>query len=152
MDEASKDDTLLISSSDINKVDMDIQSKKKRLLEIDKEKDNLNKDLSNVLEKIADAKVKLADKVESLAEEAFIDVAAKKKIYKDLLKQVEKIKLSNGSELKEVEEKLFEAEREMNKAKEKNDELNNVVGKFRIDANIALEKVLQCSDNIAGDL
>lgn len=152
MTENFKNDTLLVSSSDSKKVDMDIQSKKKRLLEIDKEKDTLNKDLNNILEKIVDAKVKLADKVGSLSEEAFIDLAAKNKVYNDLLKQIEKVKLSNGPELKEMENKLFEAEREINKAKEKNHELNDAATKFRMDANIALEKVLKHSEKTEENL
>lgn len=141
MTENLKNDTLLVSSSDSKKVDMDIQDKKKRLLEIEKEEDTLNKDLNNILEKIADTKVKLADKVESLSEEAFINLAAKSKVHTDLLKHTEKIKSSNKPELKEIESKLAEAEKEKNKAKEKSKELSDMVGKFRMDANIALAKV-----------
>lgn len=152
MTENLKDDKLLISSSDSKKVDIDIQAKKKRLLEIEKEEDTLNKDLNNILEKIADAKVKLADKVESLSEEAFINLSAKNKVYTDLLKHKEKIKLSNKPELEEIDSKLVEAEREINKAKEKNDELNNAAGKFRMDANIALEKALKYSDKLGENL
>ncbi len=129
-----------------------IQKKKEELLKIEKEQNEISKDLSKSLEKIADIKSKIADKTDSLLEEAFIDLAAKNKVYKDLLKQIEKVKLSNGPDLKEMQSKLLEAEREINKAKEKNDELNNAARKFRMDANIALEKALKYSDKIGENL
>lgn len=140
MTENSKNDTVLVSSSDSRDVDIDIQANEKRLLEIKKEQDALNKDLNSVLEKIADTKVKLADKAETLSEEAFIDLAAKNKVYADLLKHMEKVKPSDECELKELENKLDEAEKEKDKAKEKSKELSDMVRKFRKDASMALEK------------
>jgi hypothetical protein len=155
MIEESKDNNLSVSSSDGNEADYDIQAKKKRLLEVEKEQNELNKDLSEVLEKIADVKVKMADKIESLSEEAFISLAVKNKIYTDLLGKVEKLNLSGESqlqELKETEIKLVEAEKEKHEAKQKSDTLTQESEKFRMDANIALKKAQKHSKIIAKNL
>ena len=136
MDENLENERQLSSSFD----NMDIQVKKRRLLEIEKEQESLNRDLGNILEKVADTKTKLADKVESLSEEAFIDLAAKNKICLDLLKKIEKLKLSNDPELKETEFKLDKATEEKNKAKQRSNDLSSEAIKFRTDANMALDK------------
>jgi hypothetical protein len=155
MTEKLKDNSLPASSFDGEEIGNDIQAKKQRLLEIEKEQNELNKDLGGILEKIANVKTKMADKIEFLSEEAFINLAVKNKIYADLLNKAEKLKLSGEShleELKETERKLSEAEKEKIEAKQKSDALSKGAEKFRKVANTALNKAQKHSEIKAENL
>jgi chromosome segregation ATPase len=120
-----------------------IKQKKDKLAELDQKKRSLEEKAVSILDSIADSDVQEADEAEKKAEELVIELLVAKQAVEDFGEKIGALKADKNvgvSEIKEVEEKLSEAQKTYEKLKKDTQKAKQKAQDAREEADVSLEK------------